>query len=79
MRLDKIKNRLCGQKLALAKAKVIQPEAGKIGHLVDWNSTKHCKVFVRYELVGMVRLPIFETWLKSETELVTPVQDSANA
>ncbi len=55
---------------AMHRGRVRQITTGKVGNLVDWMPGQYCKVFTGYdaELAGYVKMPNFETWLKSDTE-----------
>ncbi len=55
---------------AMHRGRVRNVYTGKVGNLVDWMPGQWCKVFTGYDqqLVGYVKMPKFETWLKADTE-----------
>ena len=54
---------------AIVRGRVRNAVSGAVANLVDWLPGQYCKVFTGYDkqLAGYVKMPVFETWLKSET------------
>ena len=53
---------------AMHRGRVRNTASGKTGNLVEWCRGSGCKVFIGYEWIGAIQMPIFETWMKESTE-----------